>query len=121
MSTVTCEIYGDVLIATFHGRIDRKAAPLLEAKLIEALAGARHIVCDLTEVSDVSSTGYRLLLRLYYEAATRAGEVALAGGTQEIRGTLAATGLRNFFVMAASLDEALSRLCQNSPGHASLT
>jgi hypothetical protein len=51
----------------------------------------------------------------------RAGETALAGGTQEIRSTLAATGLRNFFVMAPSLDEALARLCQNSPGHAGLT
>ena len=114
MSNLTCEIYGEVLIATFSGRIDRRATPELEATLFEAFRGATHIACDLAEVEDISSTGYRLLLRLYTEALSRGGEVALVGGTREIRTTLSATGLRNFFVMAPTLDEALARLSEHS-------
>jgi anti-anti-sigma factor len=121
MSNATCELYGDVLIVTLAGRMDRKACARLEGELLDMLGSANRAVCDLADVTDISSTGYRLLLRLYYEVSARQGEIALVGAPQEVRDTLSATGLREFFVVASSLEEALARLCETSPGHASLS
>jgi anti-sigma B factor antagonist len=120
MSNATCELYGDVLVVTLKGRIDRKTSAQLEPELVEWLGSANRAVCDLADVSEISSTGYRLLLRLYYEVSARQGEIALIGPSQEVRDTLSATGLQEFFVMASTLDGALARLCEKSAGHASL-
>jgi anti-anti-sigma factor len=120
MSSLTCELYGDALVATFDGVIDRKSAPRLSAKLVKALAPATHLVCDLTDVTAISSTGYRLLLHAYHLTGAKRGEVAIVGAPDDIRDTMIATGLCEFFVMSDSLDEALERVCRESAGHSSL-
>jgi anti-anti-sigma factor len=120
MSSLSCELYGDALVATFDGVIDRKAAPRLSAKLVKALAPATHLVCDLTDVTDISGAGYRLLLHAYHLTSANRGEVAIVGAPEEIRDTMIATGLCEFFVMTNSLDEAIERVCRDSAGHSSL-
>src|SRR5215204_3701050 len=102
MSSPHCELYGDALVATFSGAIDRKSSPELREILLAAFEPATHAVCDLADVTSVSSTGYRLLLHLYHLASAKRGRVALAGPSEEIRRTLSETGLREFFLLADS-------------------
>ena len=120
MSHLICELYGDVLVATFAGPIDRKTSPALGEELLESVAPAEHVVCDLTNVPYISSTGYRLLLHAYHEISAKRGRAALVGASDEIRDTMIATGFRDFFLMSNSLDEALEQVCQESVGHSSL-
>jgi anti-anti-sigma factor len=120
MSSLSCELYGDALVATFDGVIDRKAAPRLSAKLVKALAPATHLVCDLTDVTDVSGAGYRLLLHAYHLTTSKRGEVAIVGAPEDIRDTMIATGLCEFYVMTDSLDKALEQVCRDSVGHAGM-
>jgi anti-anti-sigma factor len=120
MSTLHCELYGDALVATFSGAIDRKSSPQLREILLAGFEPATQCVCDLTDVTCISSTGYRLLLHLYHLASAKCGQVALAGPSDEIRRTLSETGLREFFLVTDSLDEALEHVCRGSAGHASL-
>ncbi|MBA3481890.1 MAG: anti-sigma factor antagonist [Pirellulales bacterium] len=114
MSSLSCELYGDALVASFDGVIDRKAAPRLSAKLLKVLAPATHLVCDLTDVTDVTSAGYRLLLHAYHLTSAKRGEVAIVGAPEDIRDTMIATGLCDFFVMTDSLDEAIEQVCRDS-------
>jgi anti-sigma B factor antagonist len=114
------ELYGDALIATISGAIDRKTSPALAATLTEAMDATTHVVCDLSDVRYISSTGYRLLLQVYHQALIKRGQVALVGASDDIRDTMHATGLREFFLMTSSLDEALEQVCQESYGHAGL-
>ena len=120
MSSLHCELYGDALVATFSGAVDRKSSPQLREILLAAFEPATQAVCDLADVGRISSTGYRLLLHLYHLAAARRGQVALVGPSEEIRRTLSETGLREFFILADSLDEALELVCRESFGHAGL-
>jgi anti-anti-sigma factor len=120
MSSLSCELYGDALVATFDGLIDRKAAPRLSAKLLKALEPATNLVCDLTDVTDVSGTGFRLLLHAYHRTSAKRGQVAIVGAPEEIRDTMDATGLSEFFLMSESLDDALEAVCRESVGHSSL-
>jgi anti-anti-sigma factor len=120
MSSLHCELYGDALVATFSGAVDRKSSPQLRDIMLAAFQPATHAVCDLGDVSRISSTGYRLLLHLFHLATAKRGQVALVGPSEEIRRTLSETGLREFFVLADSLDEALEQVCRDSIGHAGL-
>ena len=114
MSSTHCELYGDALVATFSGAIDRKSSPQLREILLAAFEPATQAVCDLSDVSCISSTGYGLLLHLYHRASAKRGQVALVGASDEIRRTLSETGLREFFVVTATLDEALEQIREST-------
>jgi anti-anti-sigma factor len=120
MSSLHCELYGDALVATFSGSIDRKSSPQLREILLTAFDPATQAVCDLADVTSISSNGYRLLLHLYHLASAKRGQVALVGPSEEIRRTLSETGLSEFFLVSNSLDEAIAHVCRESQGHASL-
>lgn len=120
MSSLAYETYGDVLIATFNGAITRLNARSFREELSAAFEPARSIVVDLTEVDDVSETGYKVLLNLYHQASCRGGEIALVGLNRDLRATVDATGFSEFFVLCETLDEAIERLCYESAGHSSL-
>ena len=108
--SVICELYGDVLVAALSGSIDRKRVPQISDELLKAVEPAKDVVLDLADVTDVSSTGYRLLLHIYYLTTAKQSQVALVAPPPEIRNTLNATGFREFFIISATLDEALKRL-----------
>ena len=120
MSSLNCELYGDVLVATFSGPINRKTSPRLSAQLLEAIEPATHVVCDLSDARQISSTGYRLLLHVYHLTAAKQGQIALVAPSAEVRETLNATGFRDFFFVASTLEDALDQVCSRSPGHSSL-
>lgn len=118
MSQLTYETYGDALLATFQGPVNRRTAPGYQEELVAAMEPARNAVLDLTEVDDVSGSGVRLLLHLYHLAAVKGGETALVGLSEELRDTIDATGLSEFFVVCETLDEALMRIRRPEHRHA---
>lgn len=120
MSRLTYETYGDALLATFSGSVSRQNAPGYQEELVAALAPVRNVVADLSEVDDVSGTGFRMLLHLYHLACSRGGEMAVVGLNKELHATVEATGFSEFFVVCDTLDEAIEKVCRESKGHASL-
>ena len=110
MSQLTYEIYGNSLIATFQGPLNRRNSPGFQEELVAAAQPARNIILDLAEVPDISGSGIRLLLHLYYVASLKGGDTSLVGLSDELRNTIEATGLSDFFLVCDSLDEALPRL-----------
>lgn len=120
MSTLTYEIYGDALIATFTGPVTRHNAAGYQEELAAAMESARDAILDLTGVEDVSSTGFRMMLHVYHLASTRGGTMALIGLNDELRYTIEATGFGEFFLVCRTLDEALSQTRTLSSGVASL-
>ena len=119
MSSLTYEIYGDVLLATFNGPVTRYNAPGYQEELIEAFGRAQSVVLDFTDVDDVSGTGFRMMLHLYHLACSKAGQTAIVGLNAELRDTVVATGFNEFFIVCDTLDEALEKVCRDSKGHAS--
>lgn len=120
MSTLTYELYGDALLATFNGPVTRRNAPGYQEELVSAFEPARSIVLDLSEADDISGTGFRMLLHLYHLSSSRGGEMALVGLNEELHATVEATGFSEFFVVCDTLDEAIEKICRESLGHASL-
>ena len=120
MSSLTYEIYGDALLATFNGPVTRHNAPGYQEELLEAFGSARSVVLDFTEVDDVSGSGFRMMLHLYHLASSKAGQTAVVGLNTELRDTVVDTGFNEFFVVCDTLDEALEQVCRDSKDHASL-
>jgi anti-anti-sigma factor len=120
MSRLTYELYGDALLATFSDPVTRLNALGCQEELVAAFEPARSVVVDLSNVDDVSGTGFRMLLRLYHLASGRGGEMALVGLNEELHATVEATGFSEFFVVCDTLDEAIEKICRESIGHASL-
>jgi anti-anti-sigma factor len=120
MSTLTYELYGDALLATFNGPVTRHNAPGYQEELVSAFEPARSVILDLSDVDDISGTGFRMLLHLYHLACSRSGEMALVGLNEELHATVEATGFSEFFVVCDTLDEAIEKVCRESKGHASL-
>lgn len=120
MSTLTYETYGDALLVTFSGPVTRHNAPGYQEELVTAFEPARSVVVDLSDVEDVSGTGFRMLLHLYHLACSRGGEMAVVGLNEELLATVEATGFSEFFVVCDTLDEAIGKVCRESKGYASL-
>ncbi len=120
MSSLTYEIYGDAMLATFNGPVTRHNAPGYQEELIAAFGPARSVILDFTEVDDVSGSGFRMMLHLYHLACSKAGQTALVGLNAELRDTVVDTGFNEFFVVCDTLDEALQQVCRDSKDHASL-
>ena len=109
MSKLTYEIYGDALIATFDGSITRHNAAGFQEELAAAMGPARDAILDLSEVEDVSSSGFRMLLHVYHLAAMREGTIALVGLNDDLHYLIEATGFGEFFLVCGTLDEALRK------------
>jgi anti-sigma B factor antagonist len=109
MSKLTYEIYGDALIATFDGPITRHNAADFQEELAAAMEQAHDAILDLSEVADVSSSGFRMLLHVYHLAAMREGTIVLVGLNDELQYMIEATGFGEFFLVCGTLDEALRK------------
>jgi anti-sigma B factor antagonist len=110
MSKLVAEIRNEVLVATITGNIDGQTAPELQSGLMQQIGARVVAVFDVTGVAYMSSAGFRLLLLMYRNVAMRGGQVALVGLSDEIRETMEMTGFLDFFILAASLDEALAEV-----------
>ena len=97
----------NVALLELRGRIDVYAGPRLKELLFGALAqGSRHIVVDLSRVSDLDSTGLGVLVA----AAKRAGtaSLALVCSDQRLKDLLALVGLDRSYAVCPSREAALA-------------
>jgi anti-sigma B factor antagonist len=118
MSNVMLATRDGALVATIVGRIDGRTAPELQDQLLPAMEGAMHAVYDVSQVDFMSSAGFRLLLLLCRMAATKGGQLSLVGLSDDIRDTMEMTGFLEFFVLCTTLDEALTKVRNESLGSA---
>jgi anti-sigma B factor antagonist len=118
MSNILTELRNDVLVATITGNIDGQTAPGLQTELMPHIASTTVALFDVTGVPYMSSAGFRLLLLMYRNVALRGGRLAIVGLSDEIRETMEMTGFLDFFVLAASLDEAIAQVQHVAVDHA---
>jgi anti-anti-sigma factor len=59
----------DVTVVTARGEIDQGTAPLLERRLLEAVDRSVPVVVDLSAVSYIDSSGFRILHRTAIQCA----------------------------------------------------
>lgn len=99
-------------VVAVAGEIDGSSAPSLQSKILPLLQESGSLILDLNRVTYMSSAGLRVLLLLYRQAVSRNGRVALAGVAETIKDTMAVTGFLKFFVVADTVDQALTTLQQ---------
>lgn len=101
---------GGVVFIEPAGDIDGKTAPeLLDAVTNLARPKAR-IVLNMGQVAFMSSAGLRSMLLIYQQAKSKDAKVVLTGVNSDIRKSMSATGFLAFFVVADTVQDAISRL-----------
>jgi anti-anti-sigma factor len=99
-----------------QGRLDAVTVPALEAAIDEQLA-ARHfrLVIDLSEVSYLSSSGLRALLRARRQAQSGGGDVALCALNERVAEVFEMIGFNNLFKIFPTSAEAAAALAKIVP------
>lgn len=89
------------------GEIDLAVVPDLVTELEYAITQlSPHVVVDLTRVDFIDSSGLGALVMARRKAQDLGGEVALAGGGEQIRELLALTNLTELFPVHTSVTDA---------------
>jgi anti-sigma B factor antagonist len=100
---------GDITIAKLEGEIDGKTAPLAQAQLSPLVVDGCKLVLEMSGVSYMSSAGLRMLLSLRRQIPAN-GKLVLAGLSEQLYDVMSITGFLDFFVVCATLEEALAAL-----------
>ncbi|MFC4946067.1 anti-sigma factor antagonist [Pseudonocardia sp. GCM10023141] len=90
------------------GELDTLTAPLLNARLQEQQAAARHIVLDLTDVTFLGSAGLAVLVGAKDAADAAGGRLWVVPGSRIVKRAMEATGLLPHFAIADDVPEALA-------------
>ncbi len=102
---------GPVKIIRLCGRLESNACPGLEKMLLGVLnQGEDRIVCDLSELAYVSSTGLRVLILLAQNMAKAKGRLALAALNDHIYEIFRITRFTDIFTIFPTCDEAVAQL-----------
>lgn len=98
---------GEVIVAMLEGEIDGKTAPLAQAQLFPLITDGCKLVLEMSGVSYMSSAGLRMLLSMRRQVPAT-GQLVLAGLSEQIYDVMSITGFLDFFVVCATLDEAIA-------------
>ena len=102
------DIDGWVVLAA-SGEIDVAAAPALRERLVAAIAeGTIRLVLDLENVDFIDSTGLGVLVGAVRRARAADGDLRLVCTNQRILKVFDVTGLDEVFVIAPSVEDAVS-------------
>lgn len=115
--TVTIKNVEEILLVEVSGKIDGQSAPELERQVVPAVSAAGKVILDVSQVSYMSSAGFRTLLLLYRSVQSRRGRLALVGLADEVRETMEMTGFLKFFVLAGSTGEGVTLLQGKEVAH----
>ncbi len=104
---------GQVYRLAPQGRLDAVTVPSLETAIDEQLA-ARHfrLVLDLSEVTYLSSSGLRALLRARRQAQAGGGDMALCAMNERVTEVFEMIGFNNLFRIFATPAEAAAVLAK---------
>jgi anti-sigma B factor antagonist len=100
---------GDATVVTVSGDLDGRSTGIGQ-DIGSVLRRSGDVVLDLSGVRYLSSAGLRLMLVVYRQAQCLGTRVAVVGLSDELRMVMQASGFLNFFLVAASPEEALRAL-----------
>lgn len=99
------------VVVRAEGDVDLYTSPELKARIIEATdEGRRDLVVDLTGSTFVDATALGVLVGALRRARTRGRWVAIAAKDPDLKKVFRVTGLDSMFVMAETVEEAVTRL-----------
>jgi anti-sigma B factor antagonist len=78
--------------------------------VLTLLTPKARTVLNLTQVDFMSSAGLRSMLLIYQQAKSKDAKVVLTGINNDIRKSMSATGFLAFFVVADTVQDAISQL-----------
>jgi anti-anti-sigma factor len=100
---------GDFVVLAPLGRLDTKASPELEQRVLSLLgAGERRFVVDFSAVDFLSSAGLRVLLMLAKKLSGPDGWLALSALNERVREVFDIAGFTSVFTIKATVDEAIA-------------
>jgi anti-sigma B factor antagonist len=100
-----------VFVIALSGEVDLYTAPEFKQQLIDAVAdGAKHVVVDLTDTTFIDSTTLGVLVGGVRRLREKDGDLSLVCSDRNINKIFEITGLDQIFPIAASREEALTRL-----------
>jgi anti-anti-sigma factor len=108
---------GVVKIIGLCGRLDASSGPGVEEKLISILdQGETCLVCDLSELTYISSLGLRVLILLAKNVQKAKGRLALAAPSGHIYEIFKIASFTSVFSIYPTCDEAVAHLQASSCG-----
>ncbi len=92
------------------GDVDGKTAPELLDAVTNLIKPKARIVLNMGRIAFMSSAGLRSMLLIYQQAKAKDTKVVLTGVNSDIRKSMSATGFLAFFVVADTVQDAISRV-----------
>ena len=103
------DVAGEVTVLEVKGRIDSTSAPVLDEKLIGALATPqRRLVLDLRQLEYISSAGFRVLLLAAKRADEAGSRFVLCSVSGKVRQLFDLGGFLDLFPISASREEGIA-------------
>lgn len=103
-----------VLVLT--GGLDATTAPQLASLAVSLIdEGARDIIVDASGLTSCDASGLSVFVQINARLRARAGRLALAALTPEVRQELEASGHASSFVVAGSVPAALYAIHRDHP------
>ncbi len=101
----------NVLVVVPSGRLDVTAAADLQLRAMKLVeSGERRVVVDLSEASEVSGAGLRVLLMLSKRLQGLGGAIAVCGVGEDTRRALALAGLEGSLPAVPGRAEAVAQV-----------
>jgi anti-anti-sigma factor len=97
--TMDVERTGDVAVVKLHGKLAFGVNDVLYSKVSRLIPECKRIVLDLTDLTQMDSTGLGTLVRLMVSAKTHGCVLELVNLRQRIRELLALTNLLSVFAV----------------------
>ena len=101
---------GGVVFIEPVGDVDGKTAPELLDAVTGLIKPKARIVLNMGQVAFMSSAGLRSMLLIYQQAKSKEAKVVLTGVNNEIRKSMSATGFLAFFIVADTVQDAISQV-----------
>jgi anti-sigma B factor antagonist len=102
---------GGCLAVGVAGEIDYQTAPLLRARVLDAMPPSDpRIVLDLDEVTFCDSSGIAILVGLRRAALTRGGDLMLACVSEHCLRIIAGYGLNRYLTVRSTVGQAAAEL-----------
>jgi anti-sigma B factor antagonist len=102
----TTESDGDFVLVRVSGEVDLSWSQSIRKTILDALAKARAVGVELSQVSYIDSSGIAALVEGFQNARGKGQKFALIAASQPVRGVLELARLDRVFPMVESVEAA---------------
>jgi anti-sigma B factor antagonist len=99
-----------ITVVELSGELDETTSPGAQAEIIALVQPGCKIILDMTEVTYMSSAGFRFLLQTYRTIAAKGGSAALVGLSENLSDTMSITGFLDLFSHYPTLEAGIAAL-----------